>query len=129
MNCGDDLNGPAKYYLAGDLQCPMPIGESAVTINASNVHLDLRGHRITELSGNSAGIGIGCFDETTVLSDVRISNGIVDGFDFGISACRTTNLQIHRVELINSITGLRLFGVSDGNVSASVFITRTPRCR
>lgn len=42
LNCGDDLNEAGNYRVDSDLVCTAPI-----RVNASHVHVDLRGHSIT----------------------------------------------------------------------------------
>ena len=125
VNCGDVLSAPGEYYLAGDLECSI-VGGPAVQISADNVHFNLRGHRITEISGNNAGIlvGVDCSSDAIPLSNVQISNGIVDGFDWGIYACSTTDLRIAHMQLINSITALELVWVSGGDINASTFTAK-----
>ena len=119
VNCGDVLSVPGEYYLAGDLVCNSP----ALQITTNDVHLNLRGYLLKELAGGSAGILVGfCSDEfPPVLSNIQITNGTVDGFDWGIRVCSTTDLRIEHVKLTNSITGLELKSVSNGDISASVF--------
>lgn len=78
--CGDVLSEPGgSYYLPGDISCESPFGSPAVWITADGVRFDLRGHRMSEVTGNSAGIkvGVGCSPDAIPRSGIQITNGIV----------------------------------------------------
>ena len=115
--CGDVLSEPGNYYLAGDLVCPSP----ALRIQASNVDLNLGGHTLKANDANGAGIVVGDCESARAFSDIHISNGIIDGFVWGIHACYLNELRIDHMELIHSNTALDLLYVYQSDINTSVF--------
>src|SRR5262245_21481061 len=73
------ISQPGHYYLTRSLA--LPVGQLAITINASNVSLDLRGFTVS--GTNDSGWGIYIANSQT---DVDISNGTVRDFQFGLDA-------------------------------------------
>ena len=78
------ISAPGTYILAADLPFSTP-GGTAITIGASNVILDLGGHKITNFSPPSSTTpASGVYASAGRLSNVTVRNGTIAGFDTGI---------------------------------------------
>jgi hypothetical protein len=95
--CNMSINNPGTYNLPHDHACPA--AGTAVTINADNVTLNLRGHTIDGQGTGTVGIDV---DEGR--TNVVIRNGYVVNFETGIRA-------LCDVLIGSRITGLTLLGL------------------
>ena len=87
-----------------------PIETSAIEINASNVVLDLGGFRLRGTAEIRLGQrGITCDN----CSQVVVRNGVVQGFEFGISLCTSNTCKGNVVENIQAFRN-SVFGISVG---------------
>ena len=78
------ISAPGTYTLSADLPFTTP-GGTALTINSSNVILDLGGHAITNFSApSSTNPATGVYASAGRLSAVTVRNGTIAGFDTGI---------------------------------------------
>ena len=78
------ISAPGTYTVLADLPFSTP-GGTAITINASNVILDLGGHTITNFSPpSSTSPASGVYASALHLSGVTVRNGTIAGFDTGI---------------------------------------------
>jgi len=77
--CGQTLNAPGEYVLAGDLDCSGTTN-NGVTITASNVVFHLAGYTIK----GSCTSGDGGIVVNPGVSGVQIDGGTVSGFNDGI---------------------------------------------
>lgn len=71
------INAPGNYYLATDLVFTGPAG-AAITINASQVTLDLNGHTLSTSISTAFSIGVYVFNRV----DVTIKEGDIDNFGY-----------------------------------------------
>jgi parallel beta-helix repeat protein len=103
--CPSVITAPGSYLVQKNLSCVV----TAITINASNVDLDLGGHT---LSGS--GMGDGVYVEGQ--SNATIHDGSVQGFVNGIELQRTLNGKITNVTVSQNsnlgIVGGDTFGVT-----------------
>ena len=100
------ISQPGHYYLTRDLS--VPGGQIAMTINASNVSLDLGGFTI---GGNDAVGSYGIYIAGTQ-SDIRITDGTVRDFQFGVDAGDDTRVQLDGVNAVSNVRGFQL-GTND----------------
>ncbi len=94
------INAPGTYALAGDLNYGSLTG-TAITIGASNVVVDLAGHKLWTSAGlGTTATGIAANDQ----ANVTVRNGTLRGFQFGIRLVgedgygnRAENLQLNNI--------------------------------
>ena len=94
------INAPGTYALAGDLNYGSLTG-TAITIGASNVVVDLAGHKLWTSAGlGTTATGIAANDQ----ANVTVRNGTLRGFQFGIRLVgedgygnRVENLQLNNI--------------------------------
>jgi hypothetical protein len=96
------ISTPGHYYLTRDVT--VTGGQIAITINASNVSLDLGGFTV---GGNDA-VGSWGIYVAGVQSDIRISNGTVKDFQFGLDAGDDTRVQIDGVNAVSNVRGFQI---------------------
>ncbi len=97
------ISAPGHYYLTGNLN--PPASTRALTINSSDVSLDLGGFTVTG-SGSGPVAGILVFG---VQTRVRITNGTVKGFPGnGISAVGITHVVIEDVTVSGTAIGIQV---------------------
>lgn len=96
------ISQPGHYYLTRDLS--VPGGQIAMTINASNVSLDLAGFTI---GGNDSVGSYGIYIAGTQ-SDIRITDGTVRDFQFGVDAGDDTRVQVDGVNAVSNVRGFQL---------------------
>ena len=121
------IKKPGAYCLKKNLSTIIPTG-SAITINASNVVLDLNGR---SLDGSGAGMGtttVGIMAEK--LQNVTVKNGIVRGFYIGIAFLDETPYATSRANVIEEIradknTFMGIFITGEGNVIRNNIVTGT----
>jgi parallel beta-helix repeat protein len=83
--------------LTRDLHCPSGTGAPAINIGASNITLDLGGHKI---SGNmSNGYIEGVIAEN--VDGITIKNGTFEGFGIAVVLARSNNITIENVTMKN----------------------------
>src|SRR4030095_595928 len=70
------ITKPGSYRLTGELS---PLGVSAIAVSARGVTLDLNGFRISAFSGSAGVEGV----DATGQTDIRVSNGVIEGFGGG----------------------------------------------
>lgn len=117
--CGTTLSAPGQYVLTGDLNC---FGDG-VFITANNVDLDLNGFTLTG-QGAGAGINVGNYCATpTPTSGVRISNGQVIGFDFGVILCAATGARVSRLAVRQNVHEGIVLGAANNNIITGNRIT------
>jgi hypothetical protein len=115
------IDSPGSYCLKENLI--IPVGQSGITITASEVYLDLGTHSVKSEDNFSDGVfkksyGINVEGATKVI----IRNGSVDGFLTGIRAYATKDLKLHNFVVVDSkLVGIHLikstnFFVSDNEV-------------
>jgi len=88
------IDQPGVYCLLSDVE----IGKAGIDIDASNVLLDLHGHRLARDASQSAAepaITIGD------VADVRIRNGTIEDVHIGITARRAEKLTIESMRFAN----------------------------
>jgi parallel beta-helix repeat protein len=125
---GAVIDSPGQYQLAGDLTClvgvppPLFCDKAAITITASNVHLDGQGFTLTGVLGDGIGIQI-------TSSNVHIRNITVEQFDVGIEIkdggsnhLNGVNLTLNSGNFCGGGTGLRISN-SDNNQLINSTIT------
>src|SRR5271165_2449034 len=71
------ITAPGNYYLASNLTFSAPSG-AAITIEASEVYLDLNGKTLRSGFGSSFNIGVFVVNQV----DVTIQEGDIDGFGY-----------------------------------------------
>jgi len=74
------ITEPGSYQLKGNLV--VTAADSAITIGAGNVTLDLNGFSIT---GPGAGVGLSGVANLGALTAVSVRNGTISGFSYGIN--------------------------------------------
>ena len=118
ISCGQTIT--QDTILAEDLACP-PGTESAIVIGASNITLDLGGHR---LSGYAPGTGVFAQGQ----AGITIRNGTIDGFNDGVFVINTHQVTMENltVDLVISdpshfIFGIKILGSQDVIVRDSLF--------
>ncbi len=72
----ETIDWPAKVTLAGSLKGIS--GQNGITVNSDNVTIDLDGHTLEGISDTGYGVYM------DGRSNVKISNGIIRDFDYGI---------------------------------------------
>lgn len=88
------INQPGVYVLNRDIR----VGSGdAITINASNVTLDLNGRAV---STTSAGTGRGVFVNGG--SGVVVKNGKVGSFNINVQADNATNLKVDHLQIVGA---------------------------
>jgi hypothetical protein len=94
------------YYLTGDLTFPGSPGFNGITVNASNVTIDLMGF---SLIGSGSGLDRGVFIDGQ--RNIEIRNGTIRGFAAGIWAQSSALVRLYRLRATeNSSEGIRLQG-------------------
>lgn len=110
------LSNPGSYVLTGNLSVA---GSNALTINASNVTLDLNGFTIS--GGTSTGIS--AIEITDSRSNVRVRNGLVVGGNAGVRVGICTYIILEDLQ----VSGSRAIGIAcPRNAGAKDFTIR--RC-
>ncbi len=79
------LSATGSYCLTNDVTSTATGTAAAITIAADDVLLDLNGHSVTGPGGSSAGIGI----YSIAHRSVRVRNGVVRGFSYGVQLTDT----------------------------------------
>ena len=111
--CGVVLYAPGEYYLTSDLDATS--GDYCIKINSSDVELNLLGHTIT-----SYGVPVGIMVEGGI-SNVKIYNGKITNFEYGIAVHDTTDYEIYSLDLSGNIWGLYTHLADEGTVSQIYF--------
>lgn len=149
---GYTITTPGIYQLSSDIIFnPTTSGTAAITINTSNVTLDLQGFSLIQNNSTSETIGIECKFNT---SDITIRNGAIVGVTgsgvsnsivvgslnsdititnlqiiapgaLGIHLASTNNFFISGVEVLGTTTGISLNTVNGGQISGSSIIQST----
>ena len=99
-HCDSYITKPGKYWLANDLACDP--GVRPVKILSSDVSLDLRGHSISCAAGDRSGVVVGDNMEPEVFSNVRISNGSVNGCAVGVLLWFTDGARVTKMSFSDS---------------------------
>jgi parallel beta-helix repeat protein len=138
-SCPYSIAKSGSYKLAVD--CPNNAAV-AITITASNVRLDLGGHTISGPAANQnpcAAPNDGIFVQTPSnsaerIKDVRIKNGRIEGFQFGIRLDNTDDSRLNDLRVRGNCTGIQLLSSDDsrihdnnvsGNASHGVILQRS----
>jgi hypothetical protein len=93
------LSAPGSYYLTGSVSCPA--GKTAIKVTTSGVHIDLNGFSVSGAAGSLSGITSGLW----VVTDCRIINGSVNGFDAGVDMPNAQTV-VSGVTARSNVTGL-----------------------
>jgi len=108
---GYTINQPGTYILADNiLFAPAIAGSSAITINASNVTLDLGCYGITQINATADVNGI----EVNAQSNVNILNGSISSMtgDGIFVAAGSSNISVLTVSILTSQRGVVIDGTS-----------------
>jgi hypothetical protein len=108
------ITKPGAYRLIKDLVA----NGDCLVIKASNVDLDLNGHR---LKGNGTGSGIfDGFDHANPLSGIDVRNGVISNFEYGVHLPLATNSEVFCLRVHhNSRVGI---SVNDGTVGFNLVV-------
>jgi len=98
--CDTYITEPGKYKLINDLYCDA--GVRPVKILASDVTLDLGGHRINCAVGDRSGVVVGDDMIPEVFGNVRISNGSINGCAVGVLLWFTDGARITKISFSDS---------------------------
>lgn len=117
--CGQTIT--ENTVLSEDLSCP-PDTESAIVIGASNITLDLGGHK---LSGHVPTTGVFAIGR----EGITIKNGTIEGFNYGVFVINTRrvtaeNLTVRNLEISDPshlITGFHILHSQDVVVRDTLF--------
>ena len=99
-DCDTYITKPGKYWLVNDLACEP--GVRPIKILSSDVSLDLRGHSVSCAAGDRSGVVVGDDAEPEVFSDVRISNGSINGCAVGVLLWFTDGARVTEVSFSGS---------------------------
>lgn len=132
IRCGEAIESPGEYRLAAGCQ---NFAGNAITIRSSGVHLDLGGFTISG-AGASAnrcklgpqvndGIVVASPDANTRITALRIDNGWIQGFIYGISVIGTDAPHLTFLGVARGCTGILLQsshwgGIHDNTVSGNL---------
>ena len=118
--CGTIITDPGKYKVVNNLAC-VP-GEMGIKILASDVMLDLRGHTISCETPERSGVIVGDDGDPEVFSNVRISNGTVNGCGVGVLLFFTDGARITKMSLIeNAESGITLVEAENNVIRKNLF--------
>jgi Right handed beta helix region len=92
------ITAPGNYYLATNLTFNGPAG-AAITINASEVYLDLNGKTLSSTLGTSFNIGILVFNQV----DVTIQQGDIDGFGYAGVFLAPNSTDINAKNVVDNV--------------------------
>jgi hypothetical protein len=98
---GVTITKPGKYFLIRNLVAPFPTS-TAITITAENVELDLAGFTISA-APNGGNSDTGIFLKESA-NNVRIRNGRIEGFAYGVSASTGYDFLLESVHVSSSKT-------------------------
>jgi Right handed beta helix region len=119
VSCGQTIT--VNTVLDADLACPPGI-ESAIVIGASNITLDLGGHKI---SGSIPTYGVFAINQ----EGITIRNGTLEGFNYGVFLINTRRVTAEHLTIRNLaisdpgilITGMHILNSREVVVRDSVF--------
>lgn len=112
--CGSTITEPGKYRLVNDLFCDPGVGP--IQILASNVMLDLGGHNITCATGDRSGVVVGDDMDPETFTNVRISNGSVNGCGVGVLLWFTNGARVTKMSFNGNLESAVTLVVADNNV-------------
>jgi hypothetical protein len=122
--CGTNITAAGSYVVSGALHCPNNTAPCiCISVNASNVDLDLNNQTISGPSGengSSSAIVIGttaqdCSLSDAAISNVRIHNGTIENFTQAIVACETSYSIFDHITVMGAADGIVLQDHSDNN--------------
>lgn len=99
-DCDTTITEPGKYSLVNDLYCEP--GVRPIKILASDVMLNLRRHSINCAAGDRSGVVVGDDEDPEVFSNVRISNGSINGCAVGVLLWFTDGARLMKMSFSNS---------------------------
>lgn len=104
------ITTPGSYYLAENLVFPAATTGLVISINASDVTIDLNGFTIDGQDAEGDAFNVFGITVAFVESDIRIHNGSIKGVTFGVNAQSTQRVFVEslRVEVIDVGTGIRM---------------------
>ncbi len=115
------------YCLTKDLG----VNGNAIAIAASHVDLDFQGHTLVDTSAQAPSTGVTFASTESVAGDVKVHNGVLDGFLTGIlltktdSNLETSNLVVDNMTVQNSrLRGIAVFGSAVTVTNNRVYNTR-----
>lgn len=123
VKCGDAIESPGEYKLAAGCQS---VSGNAITIHSSGVHLDMGGFTISG-PGVSAkqckqgpqvndGIVVAPRDSNARITALRIDNGWIVGFIYGISVISTDAPHLTFLGVARGCNGILLQGSHWGGI-------------
>lgn len=103
------ITQPGSYKLSGNLI--VSAGFDGIDVSASNVTIDLNGFSITSLQSGTTSTGNG-IRERGQLSNVRIHNGSLAGFNNGVFFISSTRVDVQElvVDALSNSFGTPLIG-------------------
>jgi parallel beta-helix repeat protein len=111
-----DINSAGTYTLTNDIYADK---EPCISINSSDVVLDLNGFMIQDTPYSETGIYVTAPSPENKLKNITIKNGRVDWFSHGIVFHYVDNSTLNNLDVTRNGYGIRLF-YSDGiNVTNS----------
>jgi len=110
--CGVEITAPGDYYIQNDLTATS--GDYCIKITSDNVNLDLLGNTIT-----SYGVPIGIMVEN--VNNVKIYNGNITNFEYGVAIHNTTNYEVYSLDLSGNIWGIYTHLADEGTISKIYF--------
>lgn len=121
VNCGDTISASGHYELAAG--CTNFLG-NAITIQASDVRLDLRGLTISGPGISAANCSRGpAVNDGIVVSasvpparNVRIENGRIEGFVYGVSLLSANDSTLQTLRLTRDCNGILLLNAYENNI-------------
>lgn len=119
-DCDTYITEPGKYRLINDLDCDP--GVRPVKILASDVAFDLRGHVISCAVGDRSGVVVGDDLEPEVFSNVRVSNGSINGCAVGVLLWFTEGARVTNISFNNSAeSGVTLVEAENSAITKNRF--------
>jgi hypothetical protein len=96
------ISTAGNYILAGNLTLPPgPAAQNAITVNTSNVTIDLDGFAISKTAGAGTPVAFGIL--ATNQADITVKNGAIVGFDQGIVFAYASGLNINHNHLVDGV--------------------------
>jgi len=110
----ESIDWPASVLLAGSLTGVA--GSNGITVNASDVTIDLGGHTLLGVPGSLDGIAVARDSSSKPRTNVSVKNGTVRHWgDVGINADGADNGQYRELRLLSNGTRVSLWGFRCGS--------------
>jgi hypothetical protein len=119
--CDTYITEPGKYWLVNDLYCDP--GVRPIKILASDVTLDLGGHSINCAVGDRSGVVVGDDMDPEIFSNVRVSNGSINGCAVGVLLWFTDSARVTKVSFSGSTSsGVTLVEAQNNVIRNNEFV-------